>query len=312
VTGKVEIELEIHAGPLLTSHECSEDGAAADGTISYHAGEVDLTSQESKSAVIRTARDLWLKGWAERNAGNLSVRLLAEELDDDARFRDPWRPLGTAIPDLAGEHFLFTDTGSYMRLVELDPQRLTSVIELDTDGERFRVMGEDAEHRPTSELVPHLCVHAARKRASGNVDRAVIHTHPPNLIALTYSMALDTPSLSRLLWQMHTECIVVFPKGCGFVDWRLPGSEELARATERVMERRSLALWQYHGIVATGPDLDVAFGLIETAEKAAEIYLKAASVGPVERRLSDEQLHALASRFGVEPDEEILAAEDAE
>ena len=46
------------------------------------------------------------------------------------------------------------------------------------------------------------------------------------------------------------------------------------------------------------------FGLIETAEKAAEIYLKAAALGPVERRLDSEQLTALARRFGVELDPE--------
>ena len=91
------------------------------------------------------------------------------------------------------------------------------------------------------------------------------------------------------------------------MEWRLPGSEDLARTTERIMERRSLALWQYHGIVATGRHLDAAFGLIETAEKAAEIYLKVAALGPVERRLDNEQLNALARRFGVEPDPEILA-----
>jgi rhamnulose-1-phosphate aldolase len=264
------------------------------------------TMKNLQSAVIRTAHDLWLKGWAERNAGNLSVHLLPEEVENGSRRDSPWRPLETAIPELGGEHFLFTDTGSHMRLVELDPLRSTSVIELDANGECFRAVGGDAGSGPTSEIMPHLRVHAARNRASGSADRAVIHTHPPNLIALTYALPLDTASLTRLLWEMHTECIVVFPMGCGFVDWRLPGSEELARATERIMERRSLALWQYHGIAAAGPDLDKAFGLIETAEKAAEIYLKVAALGPVDRRLSSEQLTALARRFGVEPDPEIL------
>ena len=260
-----------------------------------------------QSAVIRTAHDLWLKGWAERNAGNLSVRLLPGELEEDARRDGPWRSLETAIPELGGEHFLFTDAGSHMRLVELDPLKSTSVIELDKGGKRFRTVGGDTGNGPTSEIMPHLRVHTARKRASGSKDRAVIHTHPPNLIALTYAMALDTASLTRLLWEMHTECIVVFPMGCGFVDWRLPGSEDLARTTERIMERRRLALWQYHGIVAAGRNLDAAFGLIETAEKAAEIYLKVAAMGSVERRLTTEQLIALARRFGVEPDPEILA-----
>jgi rhamnulose-1-phosphate aldolase len=265
------------------------------------------TMEKLQSAVVRTAHDLWFKGWAERNAGNLSVRLLPGELEEDSRREDSWRPLEAAIPELGGERFLFTDTGSHMRLVELDPLRNTSVIELDGGGERFRVVRGDAKRGPTSEIMPHLRVHSARRRVPGNPDRAVIHTHPANLIALTYALPLDTTSLTRLLWEMHTECIVVFPKGCGFAEWRLPGSEDLARTTERIMERRSMVLWQYHGIVAAGANLDAAFGLIETAEKAAEIYLKAAALGPVKRRLSNEQLTALARRFGVEPDPEILA-----
>jgi rhamnulose-1-phosphate aldolase len=266
--------------------------------------------EKLQSAVIRTAHDLWLKGWAERNAGNLSVRLRPGEIEEDFRRDGPWRPLETAIPELGSNHFLFTNTGSHMRLVELDLLRNTSVIELDEGGECFRVVRGEAKRSPTSELMPHLRVHTARRRAAENGDRAVIHTHPANLIALTYALVLDTASLTRLLWEMHTECIIVFPRGCGFAEWRLPGSEDLARATERIMERRSLVLWQYHGIVAAGHNLDAAFGLIETAEKAAEIYLKVAAVGPVERRLDNEQLGALARRFGVEPDPEILASSD--
>ena len=130
--------------------------------------------EKLQSEVIRTAHDLWLKGWAERNAGNLSVRLLPGELDEDTRRNGPWRPLATTIPELGGEHFLFTDTGSHMRLVELDPLRSTSVIELDANGECFRLVRGDAESGPTSEIMPHLRVHTARKRVSGSADRAVI------------------------------------------------------------------------------------------------------------------------------------------
>ncbi len=77
--------------------------------------------EKLQSAVIRTAHDLWLKGWAERNAGNLSVRLRPEEVEEgfsDSMARG--EPLETAIPELGGEYFLFTNTGSHMRLVELD------------------------------------------------------------------------------------------------------------------------------------------------------------------------------------------------
>jgi rhamnulose-1-phosphate aldolase len=257
--------------------------------------------------VLAVAHDLWHKGWSERNAGNISVRLHADERPDGWRDDGPWRDLSAPVPDVKGERFLFTGTGTYMRNVSRAPPANLGVIEIDDGGAAYRVgWGHGGGSTPTSEVVPHLRAHAARSRATGGIDRAVIHTHPPNLIALTYALDLDTPALTRLLWEMHTECIVVFPDGCGFIPWRLPGSDELACATAAVLERRPMALWQHHGIVAAGPDLDFAFGLIETAEKAAEIHVKASSLGGAAHRLSTEQLRALAEGFGVTPDAEIL------
>lgn len=261
--------------------------------------------EELLEAVGRTARDLWQKGWAERNAGNLSLRLRPEQGRADFARERHWQALGTRVPGLGGEHFLFTATGGTMRNVERDPSRNLDVIEIDRAGESFRVVWGRARG-PTSELMPHLRAHAARASVTEGRDRVVIHTHPPHLIALTYALDLDTASLTRLLWAMHTECIAVFPAGCGFVEWRLPGSVELAEATAATLERRPMAVWQYHGIVAAGETLDAAFGLIDTAEKAAEIYLKASSLGRLPKKLTAEQLAALARHFGVEPDPEIL------
>jgi rhamnulose-1-phosphate aldolase len=65
-------------------------------------------------------------------------------------------------------------------------------------------------------------------------------------------------------------------------------------------------VWQHHGAVALEADFETAFGLIETAERAAEIYLKVAALGPVSQKLSTAQLTALAEKFEVEPDPEIL------
>ena len=45
-------------------------------------------------------------------------------------------------------------------------------------------------------------------------------------------------------------------------------------------------------------DLDETFGLIETAEKAAEIYLKIAQL-PLVNTVADEQMHVLEARFNV-------------
>jgi len=258
-------------------------------------------------AAGRAARDLWLRGWAEGNAGNLSYRLCPEDLSGAPLEEEPWHDLGAHLPDVAGMHFLLTATGSFFREMVYAPERNLGVIEVEESGRRYRtVWGYRDGGRPTSELLPHLRAHAARIRTGQDADRAVLHTHPTNLIALTYAVPLTTRSLTRLLWEMHTECIVVFPRGCGFLDWRLPGSEEQARATEEVFERRTLAVWQHHGVVALGADFETAFGLIETAEKAAGIYLKVAALGPVSQKLSSAQFTALAQKFGVEPDPEFL------
>jgi rhamnulose-1-phosphate aldolase len=265
------------------------------------------TIQEIIDTTGRTARELWVRGWAERNAGNLSYRLAPGDLAGTDPGAEPWHDLGAHLPDVAGECFLLTATGSFFRELERAPDRNLGVIEVEETGSRYRILwGYKGGGGPTSELLPHLRAHAARIRTGQDADRAILHTHPTNLVALTYAIPLTTHTLTRLLWEMHTECIVVFPGGCGFLDWRLPGSEDQARATEKAFEERTIVVWQQHGAVALGPDFATAFGLIETAEKAAEIYLKVAALGPVSQKLTTAQLTSLAQKFGVEPDPEIL------
>ena len=65
-------------------------------------------------------------------------------------------------------------------------------------------------------------------------------------------------------------------------------------ADEREITR---TLW---GIFGVGHNLDEAFGLIETVEKAAEIYMKIAPL-EIKNRIPEEQLGALAEQFHVIP-----------
>ena len=66
-----------------------------------------------------------------------------------------------------------------------------------------------------------------------------------------------------------------------------------------------LVVWSLHGIYGAGKDLDETFGLIETAEKAAEIYMKIAHL-PRLNTISDEQMRLLEQRFGVKAREGYL------
>jgi rhamnulose-1-phosphate aldolase len=78
----------------------------------------------------------------------------------------------------------------------------------------------------------------------------------------------------------------------------LCGTNEIGEATAEKMLVSRLTVWSQHGIYGAGKDLDETFGLIETAEKAAEIYMKIAHL-PRLNTITDEQLHITAEYFGV-------------
>ncbi|MCP4709647.1 MAG: rhamnulose-1-phosphate aldolase [Planctomycetes bacterium] len=259
--------------------------------------------------VIKATRDIWLKGWSENTGGNISVRLHENTVQTQDVFshNSDWIELDTEFPDLADEYFIMSGTGMFLRNIELSPEETLGVIQLDQTGRCYRcVWGYSNGGRPTSELPSHLRAHSVRKQVSQNTDRVFIHCHCPCLIALSHALELNTAYLTRLLWQMHIECIVVFPDGVEFIPWQRSGSSELGQATAAGLEKRRAIVWQYHGVGAVGPTLDAAFGLIHVLEKSAEIYLKVHSLGGVKNILTTEQMLDLARVFNLTPDPEII------
>ena len=104
-------------------------------------------------------------------------------------------------------------------------------------------------------------------------------------------------SLTKLLWQSHAECMVVFPQGIEFLPWIMAGSIELGKATAEAISHRNMVVWQFHGICVCGRNLDEAFGRIDVAEKAADICLRVLAAGGVKQTFSDVQLRAIAANF---------------
>ena len=130
----------------------------------------------------------------------------------------------------------------------------------------------------------------------------VYHAHPANVIALTLLEEFDARSLSRLLWKSMTECIIAVPDGVGVVPWMVPSGKDIAQATSKAMEDHASAVWEQHGVFATGADFDTAFGLMHTLDKAAGIALaaRAANGGkPLVPRISDADLRMIASELAL-------------
>ena len=185
-------------------------------------------------------------------------------------FDKPWQAIGTNVPKLAGEYFLVTGSGKYFRNVILDAPANICIIEVDDKGENFRICwGLVNGGRPTSELPSHLMNHEVKKIATDGKHRVIYHAHPTNTIALTFVLPLEDKVFTRELWEMATECPVVFPDGVGVVGWMVPGGRDIAVATSELMKKYDVAIWAHHGMFCSGEDFDLTFGLMHTVEKRA-------------------------------------------
>lgn len=259
---------------------------------------------------ILTGTDGYEQGWHERNGGNLSYRIKPEEIEPIKNELDrtqPFWPIGVTVKNLAGEYFLVTGSGKFFRHLSDQPCESAGIIEIDETGSNYRIVfGFENGGKPTSELPSHLMNHSV-KVAKDKEYRVIYHAHTTNLIALTFVLPLKDEIFTRELWEMATECPVVFPEGVGVIDWMVPGSIEIAQATSEKMKHYDLAIWAHHGTFAAGKDLDTTFGLMHTAEKAAEILVKVLSMSPTKAQtILPNQFCMVANAFNVELDEKFL------
>lgn len=270
---------------------------------------VSETSIEQRSfvkAFVRTCHDGWLQGWHESNGGNLSYRMNPDEVSACRSFfyetPGEWFPMGIQADSLRGEFFLVTGAGRQFRTIPLDPSDNVGIVEISPAGDAWRLVWGIPSGRPTSEFSSHFMIHAVRKAVTGGLSRVVYHAHPSNLISLTVLEHHDSQSLTALLWKSMTESVIMVPGGVAAVPWMVPGSQQIALATSEAMETHVAAVWAQHGVFTTGPDLDTAFGIMHTIDKAAGIYLaaRAANGGkPIEFSVTDDDVRAMGDQLGL-------------
>lgn len=260
-------------------------------------------------SMMNTTYDMWKLGWDELNGGNISCILKEEEVMPYLDLNNVLRTieLDFPVPELSGKYFLVTGSGKYFRKIIEDPQDTLAVLRVATDGKNVELLwGLSDGGRPTSELPSHFMSHIERLKQDPE-HRVIMHSHATNLIAMTFTHDLDEVSFTRTLWQMCTECLVVFPEGVGILPWMVPGTSEIGRATAEKMNEFRLAIWPHHGIFGAGKSIDEAFGLIETVEKAAKVYnLVSAHPGGAKQVITDEELRNLAVAFQVNPPEKYF------
>ena len=228
----------------------------------------------------RMCDDGWLQGWHERNGGNLTYRMTEEELEQARPFFDaeprPWVKMGVKGENLAGQCFVSTGSGKYMRNVAGSPAENIGIVEINETGDSFRIVwGLLNGARPTSEFESHYMNHCVTAARTNGANRVIYHAHTPGIIEMSFIVPLEDRAFTRVLRQMMTECVVVFPGGVGVVPWMVPGGPAIAEASSELMKTYDTIVWAHHGLFAAGPDFDTTFGLAHTVEKAAELYVAA-------------------------------------
>ena len=251
--------------------------------------------------VAEVAGYLWMKGWAERNGGNITVNI-TEWVDEGMKslpaIAGPFA-IGKTLPCLEGCWFYCKGTGKRMRDLSRDPMGNGSIIRILPGCAQYEIVA-DAPVAPTSELPSHLAVHDYLL-AKGSPYRASLHTHPIELVALTHSKKwMEKDAATRMLWSMIPETKAFCPRGLGMVPYMLPSSVELADATIRAIdEDYDVVMWEKHGVFAVETDIMSAFDQVDVLNKSALIYIAARNMGFEPDGMTDAQMKELSDVFGL-------------
>ena len=197
--------------------------------------------------VVDASKLMTSKGWCREASGNISV-LIDEMLDigtEEAVIFDN----GQFLPRLEGRSVLMTRSGSFISEVPKDPQKNLGIYSIGKWGRYLRLIwGEGA---PTSEYLSHLLIYGG---TAGRV-KAVIHSHMDDVDRLTHEL----PDLAYGL-----------PRWIGWVPRMPPGSLELAKATIQQIDRCDIIIWQGHGVIAPGKDIEDSLSRLERFEEWAK------------------------------------------
>jgi rhamnulose-1-phosphate aldolase len=256
--------------------------------------------------VKKVAELLWNKGWAEANAGNLSIDVTDYFFSTGKKKNIPktntiLRQKGYA--NLGSRRILITGSGCRFRDIAEDPENGMCIIKISQDGSAFGIMdayGCNKDIRPSSELATHLLLHDY-SRKMGLKESVVMHTHPTELVAISQLKRFWNENIfNSKLHGMLPEVKVVIPKGAGLVDYALPGSEKLAEATlEKIRKGYRIIIWQKHGCLAVSDSPVSAFDTIDILNKGAQVLLACLNAGETPEGLTEAELMELKQGFNL-------------
>ena len=133
--------------------------------------------------------------------------------------------------------------------------------------------------KPTSELKLHLQVYRMREDIGG-----IVHAHPPYLTAhAVCGLPVRTKAYPEMMVMYGSFEVAGYGR---------PGTDDICREVEPLLQKSNVVLLENHGALAVGPDVVQAMNHMEAAEAIAEVLTMAKLVGK-EKDLSPEECEAL-------------------
>lgn len=205
--------------------------------------------QNMLKKIAEISRLIHSYGWAEANAGNLSIEV-TEMIKQYMFTEHRW--------------FIVTRTGSRYRQTALSPiENLVLIACSETEDNFFP---EDA--KPTMEWTSHRCLQMAHDRF-----KIILHTHPAEIIALSnLPISNDTQQLNQVLSELLPELPLYLPEGIAIASRAAPGSQELCVASSIALSNHKALIWSGHGLLAFANEMDEALDYLEIVSKAARVY----------------------------------------
>jgi rhamnulose-1-phosphate aldolase len=251
------------------------------------------------SEIKQIAQILWNKGWAEANAGNFSVNIT--DLFKKIRIQIPEsadKSFSKSYKHLRDNYILITSSGSRIRDITENPLPGLCLLYIDSSGKKYCDVPLDniITKKPTSELLTHLEIQNLLSEKNAK-EKTVLHTHPAELIALTHIKRYKKENeLNKMLQSIQPEVSILFPEGIGLVPYIKTGSEKLANETKKKFNKYKIVLWEKHGCVAIGTNLESAFDKIDVLVKSVNIFFLCNATGNKPEGLNVYQIKELKEK----------------
>ncbi|MCQ2752806.1 MAG: rhamnulose-1-phosphate aldolase [Bacilli bacterium] len=253
-------------------------------------------------AMSEVTANMYRQGWDERNGGNISYliddKYIKQYFPKEKVIRDI--PMTFAAdPIVRNKCFLVTGTGKYFKNVMKDPETNLGLVRIAKNGKVAHLLwGYKGGGKFTSEFPAHIMCHTERLKVNPN-NRIIMHTHPTYTMCMGASTPVSEKEFTKRLWTSNTEAIVVFPEGIGVLPCMVCGTNLIGEETAKKMRKFRIVSWTNHGIYGCGNDMDEAFGLIETVEKTAMVYM--ISLGHVVNVIPPKVLVGLCKLWHLHP-----------